>query len=68
MTRKNTVWGARHVLEDKEIKRIINYYKKEFGISLTKLEASAIQSIRSKEIFWSEKKAKEVLIELRKII
>ena len=57
MSRKNTVWCARHREEEEEIKRIINYYKDAFGKELTKLEASMILAIRSKETFWPEKKA-----------
>ena len=67
MTRKDTVWGARHKIEEDEILRIIMHYKNSYNIEITKLEASAIQALRSQEIFWNDKKAKEVITRLRGI-
>lgn len=65
MARKNTIWGARHVDEDKEIKRIIEYYRKQFSIDITILEASAILAERSKSIFWNDKQARDIIMKLR---
>lgn len=67
MSRKDTVWGHKHRDEDAEIKRIIEYYG-QFGISITKLEASAILAERSKDVFWTEKKARDVLLKLRGLL
>lgn len=67
MARKNTVWGARHVIEEEEIRRIIEYYQKTLGINITKLEASAIQAERSMDVMWTDKKAREILMNLRGI-
>lgn len=68
MGRKETVWGARHIREDEEIKRIIEYYNKTFNIDLTILEASAIIAERSKSMFWNNKQAKEIIMRLRGLI
>ncbi|MFX1312075.1 MAG: hypothetical protein ACFFHD_05640 [Promethearchaeota archaeon] len=65
MSRKETVWGARHISEEVEIKRILEYYEKQFNISLTKLEASAVLAERSRNIFWSDKEAIEFVRRLR---
>lgn len=67
MTRKNTVWGARHISEEEEIYRIIESYKNSMNTEITKLEASAIQAQRSREIFWNNDKAKKFLMKLRGI-
>lgn len=67
MGRKDTVWGARHVREEEEIKRIIQYYE-SIGINnVTKLEASAVQAMRSQDVFWNQKKAKDAVARLRGI-
>ena len=67
MGRKDTVWGARHVKEEEEIKRIIQYYE-SIGINnVTKLEASAVQAMRSQDVFWNQKKAKDAVARLRGI-
>lgn len=64
--RKNTRIGvARHRIEDEEIDRIIEEYKRMFNIIITKLEASAIIAERSKGVFWNQNKAKDFLIKLR---
>ena len=68
MTRKDTVWGARHILEEEEIQRIIQYYQEELAIRITKLEASAIQAVRSSELIWNRQKAKKLISNLRGII
>ena len=65
MGRKETIWGARHTSEQKEIERIIKNYKEQYNISLTILEASAIQAERSMEMFWTDKKAKDSIKKLR---
>ena len=68
MGRKETVWGARHVKEEEEIKRIIQYYQ-EIGITnVNKLEASAIQAMRSQDVFWNQKKAKDAIARLRGVV
>lgn len=68
MARKNTVWGARHTLEEEEIKRTIEYYENSFNISITKLEASAIVAARSFSFHWSDKKAMDELRKLRGVL
>lgn len=68
MSRKNTVWGARDKSEEDEILRIIDYYSKTFGITITKLESSAIQAARSMDVYWDENKAKEFLRKLRGVV
>jgi len=65
MARKNTVWGARHLMEEQEIKRIIEEYQRLFDITITKLEASAILAERSKDVFWSESKARDMIKRMR---
>lgn len=65
MGRKETVWGARHISEDVEIKRTIDSYKELLKIDITKLEASAIVASRSQSVFWDQKKAREILSKLR---
>lgn len=65
MSRRETVWGARHISENKEIDRIIEYYQKNLNVSITKLEASAILAARSMDILWSDKKAIDTLRRLR---
>jgi len=65
MGRKETVWGARHIAEAEEIKRIINEYNKLFNIQITKLEASAILAERSKSVFWDKNEARKILERLR---
>ena len=68
MTRKNTVWGARHSLEEDEIKRTIEYYEDNFSIKVNILEASAIIAARSQDIHWSDKKAMDALRNLRGVL
>lgn len=68
MSRKDTVWGARHKIEEEEIERIVEYYSNSLGTSITKLEASAIQAMRSQDITWNDSKAKKALARLRGII
>ena len=68
MTRKNTVWGARHILEEDEIKRTIEYYENNFSINITILEASAIIAARSQNIHWTDKKAMDALRSLRGVL
>ena len=67
MGRRETVWGARHIKEEEEIKRIMKEYTEQFGVQITKLEASAIAAMRSQEMFWNHKKAKEAISKLRGI-
>ena len=68
MSRKDTVWGARHKEEELEIERIIDYYRDTLNIEITKIEASAIQAIRSRDVIWNSKKAKDVISSLRGIL
>lgn len=65
MSRKETVWGARHISEEKEIERIIEYYRNNLNIVITKLEASAILVSRSMDVIWNDKKAIEQIRRLR---
>ncbi len=65
MARKDTVWGARHFLEEQEIKRIVEEYKKMWDIEITKLEASAILAQRSKNAYWTAKTAKDFIGKMR---
>ena len=67
MGRKETIWGARHTSEQKEIERIIQNYKEQYNIDLTILEASAIQAERSMDMFWPDKKARDAIKRLRGI-
>lgn len=68
MARKDTVHTHRHISEEKEIKRIIQYYKEEFNLTLTILEASAIAAKRSLETFWTKNKALKEVQALRGFI
>jgi len=68
MTRKDTIWGARHKSEGEEISRIMEYYRANFNINVTILEASAILAERSKDTFWNEKKAREIIAKLRGLL
>lgn len=68
MSRKDTVWGARHRFEEEEIERILKYYEKVLGIRITKLEASAILAKRSNLTFLSDVAAKKLIRELRGIL
>lgn len=68
MGRKNTIHCARHIIEDKEIKRIIEHYRKSLKIDITILEASAILAERSQSLFWNNKQAKEIIMKLRGIL
>jgi hypothetical protein len=65
MSRKNTVYGARHIKEEEEINRIMEYYENDLKLSITKLEASALQAMRSVDAYWSTEKAKKALMRLR---
>lgn len=68
MARKNTVWGARHSLEQEEIERIINEFQNMLNITITKLEASVILAERSKSVFWNKNKSLDTIKRLRGII
>jgi uncharacterized ubiquitin-like protein YukD len=63
--RKDTIYCARDKSEEQEINRIIESYMKTLNIEITKLEASAIQAQRSKEVFWDNKKARDFILKLR---
>ena len=65
MSRKDTVWGARHVQEDEELKRITEFYADKLHIIINKLEASAVAAARSKSNVWSDKEARDFLLRLR---
>lgn len=63
--RKSTVWGARHIDEEKEIERIQKEAAKILGIrDVTKLEASKIVAERSSGIIWDSQR---FINELRKL-
>jgi hypothetical protein len=61
LSRKETVWVARHKSEEEEINRIIKNSREKLGIELNKLEASIILAERSKEMFWSDIKARDTI-------
>jgi hypothetical protein len=65
MSRKETVWCARHSKEAEEIERIINYYKKFLNVEISKLEASIILTNKSREAYWNSLKAKKELGKIR---
>lgn len=67
MSRKDTVWGARHKAEDEEIKRIIDRVYNDFNVSITKLEASYILAQRSQSVIFSKEKLMKWLKESRGI-
>jgi hypothetical protein len=64
---KDTVWGARHKIEEEELNRIIKEYDDKLKINITKLEASAIQAFRSKNTFLDLSEAKKMIRRLRGI-
>jgi len=66
-SRKETVWGARHVNEEKELYRLMEAYKKKLKIDITKIEASAIQALRSSSLVFDLSEAKKVIGNLRGI-
>ena len=63
--RKETIWGARHINEEQEINRLISEYNKQLGVKINKLEASAIQAERSKNVQFNLDEAKEIIRKLR---
>jgi hypothetical protein len=65
MSRKNTVWCARDIAEQREIERIIEYYSNALNIAINKLEASAIMAEKSRCAIWGEREAREVIKKLR---
>jgi len=57
MGRKDTIYCARHKIEEEEIERIIKYYKETLDREITKLDASVILAKRSRNVLWTDKKA-----------
>lgn len=48
MGRRDTVWVARHKIEEEEVKRLQGLVEKNCKVKVTKLEASAILARKSK--------------------
>lgn len=67
MGRKETVWGARHIKEEEEIRRIIEYFESNLNIRITKIEASAAIAARSQNLFWSDNDALKFIRSIRGI-
>lgn len=65
MGRKNTIWGARHIDEGKEISRLQDLSRKKYGIQLTKIEASAIMARKSQRGSLNDSEFKELVGDLR---
>lgn len=68
MTSKDTIRTHRHISEVNEVNRIIDNYQNQFNIKINKLEASAILAMRSQDIFWTDKKAREAIMKIRGIL
>ena len=65
MGRKNTIWGARHIDEEREIIRLQKLSKEKYGINLTKLEASSIMAKKSQRGALNDNEFKDLVSDLR---
>jgi hypothetical protein len=65
MSRKETVWGARHVTELEEIRKIVDYYRNVLNFEITQLEASAVLASKSHDAIWNSKKARDFILSMR---
>lgn len=67
MGRKETVHVARHISEEQEVQRIMEQVKKKYGITITKLEASAILAKKSQRGVLADLEVKDYIKQLRGI-